>query len=426
MNLKMPVSGPRTASVASSNTHPGVSPLDMFSTDESLWFNGSFALLLALIASLVCAFLRHRTRASEEKKRLIPGSIRHPQEDLPPVYPNGWFPIIESQELKVKQVKRVDVLGLELVAFRTEDGVVHVMDAYCPHLGAHLGVMGRVVGECIECPFHGWRFDAKDGVCAHVPYSAKVPDFIKIRTWTTAELLGNVFLWYHADGEEPTWQIEDVAEVTSGRWKAWTRYEETVSCHIRDLAENESDVTHFGYFHGPNVLLSPEEFAKNAGDTTWGRFFTHLWTAKWYTDEHRCCVDIEAKIRVLGRCPRLFDNVTYLRLQGPALLMVRVESAFGAQLTVVAVTPLGPFRIRVVHTIHYAPRTNTIFRWLASNVYTKSFERDLLVWNHKKMLLKPPLQKGDKTIADFRKWYKQFYSESSPTWQDIRLRTLEW
>nr|XP_054919013.1 cholesterol 7-desaturase nvd-like [Dermacentor andersoni] len=394
--------------------------------DVFFWSSLCFAPLIALFASLTWAFLRHRARASEDKKRLIPARRRYPQEDLPPVYPNGWFPIVESQELKVEQVKRVDVLGLELVAFRTEDGIAHVLDAYCPHLGAHLGVMGRVVGDCIECPFHGWRFDANDGACTHVPYSAKVPDFVKIKTWTTAELLGNVFLWYHADGEEPSWQVEDVPEVTSGRWKAGRRYEETLNCHIRDLSENESDVTHFSYFHGPNVLLPPEEFAKNAGDTGWGRFVTHLWTAKWYTKDHRCCVDIAAKIRVLGRCPRFFDNVTNLTLQGPGLLVVRVECDFGTQLTVVAVTPMGPFRIRVVHTIHYEPRASLLFRWLASIVYAKSFERDLLVWNHKKMLLKPPFQKGDKTIVEFRRWYNQFYSHSSPTWQDIRSRTLEW
>lgn len=63
--------------------------------------------------------------------------------------------------------------GEELVAFRTEDGVANVTDAYCPHLGAHLGIMGRVVGDCIECPFHGWRFKGKDGSCSHVPYAAK-------------------------------------------------------------------------------------------------------------------------------------------------------------------------------------------------------------------------------------------------------------
>ena len=35
------------------------------------------------------------------------------------------------------------------------------MDAFCPHLGAHLGHGGTVDGCEIVCPFHGWQFDAE-------------------------------------------------------------------------------------------------------------------------------------------------------------------------------------------------------------------------------------------------------------------------
>jgi cholesterol 7-dehydrogenase len=41
-----------------------------------------------------------------------------------------------------------------LVLFRTESGEAKVLDAYCPHMGADLGVGSKVVGDCIECPFH--------------------------------------------------------------------------------------------------------------------------------------------------------------------------------------------------------------------------------------------------------------------------------
>lgn len=58
-----------------------------------------------------------------------------------------------------------------MVVFRTEKGVPHVFDAYCPHLGANLGVGGIVRGDCIECPFHQWSFRGSDGECINVPYS---------------------------------------------------------------------------------------------------------------------------------------------------------------------------------------------------------------------------------------------------------------
>lgn len=48
--------------------------------------------------------------------------------------PNGWYLIAYSEEL---------------AAFRGEFGRVSVFDAHCPHLGAHLGIGGRVVGDTL-------------------------------------------------------------------------------------------------------------------------------------------------------------------------------------------------------------------------------------------------------------------------------------
>ena len=63
--------------------------------------------------------------------------------------------------------------GLNLAVFRGEDGRAHVVDAYCPHIGANMAVGGRVSGSCIECPFHGWKFRGDDGKCTHIPTVAK-------------------------------------------------------------------------------------------------------------------------------------------------------------------------------------------------------------------------------------------------------------
>ncbi len=62
--------------------------------------------------------------------------------------------------------------GENFVVFRDTKGMVHVLDAYCPHLGANLGIGGKVRGNCIECPFHGWQFDGHSGKCTTIPYSA--------------------------------------------------------------------------------------------------------------------------------------------------------------------------------------------------------------------------------------------------------------
>ena len=57
--------------------------------------------------------------------------------------------------------------------FRGESGQVYVVDAYCPHLGANLAVGGKVEGDCIECPFHGWQYRGEDGKCVKIGYADK-------------------------------------------------------------------------------------------------------------------------------------------------------------------------------------------------------------------------------------------------------------
>src|ERR1700739_1724954 len=59
-------------------------------------------------------------------------------------FPTGWFIVAFASDLQAGQVKRAHYFGEELVLFRTESGQAHVMDAYCQHLGANLGVGGTV------------------------------------------------------------------------------------------------------------------------------------------------------------------------------------------------------------------------------------------------------------------------------------------
>ena len=73
-------------------------------------------------------------------------------------YPTGWFVVAWSSDVAPGDVKRLHYFGRELVCFRTEGGEVSVLDAYCQHLGGHLGVGGHVEGDEIVCPWHGWHW----------------------------------------------------------------------------------------------------------------------------------------------------------------------------------------------------------------------------------------------------------------------------
>ena len=70
----------------------------------------------------------------------------------------GWFMVGWSPEFPTGEVRPLQYFGEDLVAYRDEQGELHVLEAHCKHLGAHIGHGGKVVGDCVECRFHGWRW----------------------------------------------------------------------------------------------------------------------------------------------------------------------------------------------------------------------------------------------------------------------------
>ncbi|RYG62528.1 Rieske (2Fe-2S) protein, partial [bacterium] len=121
-----------------------------------------------------------------------------------PRYPNGWFQVAYSDELAKEQVLPLKYFGKDLVLYRTAEGAVHLMNAHCPHLGAHLGYGGKVEGDCIRCPFHSWKFDG-EGACVEVPYAKKIPERAKVGTWHVRDVNGLIMAWHHAKNEPPAW-----------------------------------------------------------------------------------------------------------------------------------------------------------------------------------------------------------------------------
>ena len=53
--------------------------------------------------------------------------------------------------------------GKEIVILSV-DGAYHAFDNACPHQGNPL-VDGEVLGDVLECAYHGWRFDLGTGAC---------------------------------------------------------------------------------------------------------------------------------------------------------------------------------------------------------------------------------------------------------------------
>ncbi len=115
-------------------------------------------------------FVTKRDFVNEVQKRRKMG-------DIPPPFPNGWFGLLRSTELKAGQSTAVNALGQNFAVFRDDKGNAHVLDAYCAHLGANLGVGGKVCRLCAQVslvPIQALLFLAVVNVYLYVEGSKKI------------------------------------------------------------------------------------------------------------------------------------------------------------------------------------------------------------------------------------------------------------
>lgn len=181
--------------------------------------------------------------------------------------PTGWFHIGWSGEIAPGAVKPMKYFGKDLVAFRSEDGELAVLDAHCHHLGAHLGYGGKVRGKSVVCPYHGWQWDTQ-GRNTLIPYQDNVIRKL-LRKWTVAERFGLIFLWHDPAGGAPRegWELPniftDYPEMPAAReedfypcWPDALVDKPGERIHPQYVQENVCDTTHFRHTHG--APLDPE------------------------------------------------------------------------------------------------------------------------------------------------------------------------
>ena len=186
---------------------------------------------------------------------------------FPHGYASGWYQVGWSGEFGPGAVVPMRYFEQELVCFRTESGQLRISDAFCLHFGAHLGHGGKVEGECIVCPFHGWKWDA-EGRNVDIPYSAPDRMKLRIRHWPVEEVDGLVLLWFGVNGEAPTWPAPRMLpEKTNFEVDCWPVFPQT--CEIwRGLrfppqvaTENSGDAAHFHYVHGAASVPDVKEWS---------------------------------------------------------------------------------------------------------------------------------------------------------------------
>ena len=309
---------------------------------------------------------------------------RSPRYPMPP-YPRGWYCVCDSSELERGAVKPLNVLGRALVAARSEAGEVGVFDAYCPHLGAHLGYGGAVVGANLRCPFHHWEFDIRDGNCTRVPYAKRIPRGAQLSRWTTQERNGLVLIWLDPDGKPPTWEVDVVPELEDPGYVKAGELEWTMKTHCHEILENVFDTAHIRYVHGSPSVPEVSHIEESPGRVAFEIRGT---------DGDRA-TDLDITLWGLG-VQRLIYKIQLPVFELDTLVPLDEETVCAK--TRLYMKDLGD------------PAANESVAAEIVKELDRQVEADRVIFEHKRHVADPLLCDGDGPIAAFRRFAKQFYA----------------
>jgi 3-ketosteroid 9alpha-monooxygenase subunit A len=303
--------------------------------------------------------------------------------------PFGWFKVALPHEIAAGEIVTRRYFGRDLILWRDDDGEVACQEAYCAHLGAHLGVGGTVEGGCVRCPFHGWAYD-RHGANVDIPYADRPNRKAHLRTFPVREHAGIVFAWYHPAGEGPKWELMEVAEHADDAYDPYEVHDFTVRSCLQEMGENGFDHAHFQFVHRhprvgrtekvefsgyDRVVLTSQEFPSRRGP-------------------------VDARIDVFGR--------------GPGFAITRYRGLIDASL-VGCSTPVDDetAQLTFLFTLKNPggdDHVANIARAFVDSV-TREVHQDIPIWEAKRYVADPALASSEKPIADYRRWFAQFYAD---------------
>jgi phenylpropionate dioxygenase-like ring-hydroxylating dioxygenase large terminal subunit len=190
---------------------------------------------------------------------------------------NFWYAAAASTELADKPLKR-RMLGQDFVLFRDTRGVAHCLANTCAHRGGSLGD-GKVKGDCIQCPYHGWQFDG-DGHCLRIPSlgpNAKIPGRTRIDAYPTVERYGLVFAFLGDLPESERPPLMEIPEWDREGWRSTMQSFEWEIDYKRSI-ENGIDPAHNEFVHPTHGFSYENEATYKVNplkleETQWGSGF---------------------------------------------------------------------------------------------------------------------------------------------------------
>lgn len=168
------------------------------------------------------------------------------------MFKNFWY-AVEFSKAITQRPTLVTLMGKKLAVYRDSQGKVVALDNRCAHRGASLAG-GWVEGDCVRCPYHGWRYQS-DGSCNEVPAnpaSTPIPKRAKVEAYPVQEKYGFIWIFIGDLPERDRPPLPSFPQFENPtREPSYSVY--TFDANFTRTMENTLDVSHAPFMHGGSV-----------------------------------------------------------------------------------------------------------------------------------------------------------------------------
>lgn len=180
---------------------------------------------------------------------------------------NAWYVGAWDREVGRQNLLRRTLLDVPLVFYRREDGTPVALEDRCCHRHAPLS-RGRLVGDDIECPYHGLTYDP-GGRCVRVPGQTTIPPGAGVRSFPAVERYQWIWVWMGDPALADPDRIEDYHWMDDPGWRARGEKLDLKGNYVL-LVENLLDLSHLTYVHpttlGTDAVAETPMKAEREGD----------------------------------------------------------------------------------------------------------------------------------------------------------------
>jgi phenylpropionate dioxygenase-like ring-hydroxylating dioxygenase large terminal subunit len=159
---------------------------------------------------------------------------------------NAWYVIAWGEEVGRAILART-VCNESIVVYRTEGGKVAALENACCHRQLPLA-MGKLVGDNLQCGYHGLTFDPT-GRCVAVPGQSTIPPEAGVRRYPVVEKYRMVWVWLGAPEQADEAKIPHLDRLANPDWVGKTGQQFHLHCNYELLNDNLMDLGHETFVH---------------------------------------------------------------------------------------------------------------------------------------------------------------------------------